>query len=94
MRFVHDGTVHSVLEWVQLDQFAGRLRPLVPVDSLNNAWVIDRNIIQSLHSYGDDVYHYMCAHHRRSVTYVASAKRASTSKLTTFQIAPRYCVNE
>ena len=50
MRFVqvfHDGTVHSVLEWVQLDQFTGRLRALVPVDSLNKAWVIDRNIIHS-----------------------------------------------
>ena len=51
MRFVqafHDGTVHSVLEWVQLDQFAGRLRAFVPVNSLNNEWVIDRNIIHSL----------------------------------------------
>ena len=48
MRFVHDGTVHSVLEWVQLDQFAGRLKALVPVDSLNNACVIDRIIIHSL----------------------------------------------
>ena len=26
----HDGTVLSVLEWVQLDEFVGRLRALVP----------------------------------------------------------------
>ena len=45
MRFVrvfYEGTVLSGMEWVQLDEFVGRLRALVS-DRLY-AWVIDRNI--------------------------------------------------
>ena len=68
MRFVrvfYEGIVLSGMEWVQLDEFVGRLRALV----LDRLFEQCMNIpTYRLHSYGEIVYYFMCAQHRRSLT--------------------------